>query len=452
MRVWKGFLGLALLTVACSGVVVFGDDTNSNSMGNGNDQLPPADQVEAPPSDQTPPPAAAPTAPTYGPFMQALEGLGIGKSLESWGFNFHGYVEGGYLYDLTVPHDQTASNEAPGDDIYFAGPYKNSLMLNQADVSIERDMVNLPKGDWDFGFDVEAGYGRDFFFTHSNGILDQHNKQALTNNGQGTGNDDQLDLLQAYVQLGIPLGTGLTVEGGKFLSMLGYEKIDPTQNMFYTHSYGFSYGKPYTMTGGLLSYTFSDPSTTTYSSITGGITRGWNQSIYDNNGDVDGVIQFKLHSDSFDLYVNSMIGPEGVLPYGPSDYAHWWWVPETILNWRISDQFTTAFDVLYGDAPATSQWLSIATYFQYAIDPHVALGTRVEYYHDGRGVTTGVGGQDINYFELTIGATLTPVPDSPFLSTLKIRPEIRGDYADHPVFDFSKWNEVTASVDVIYRF
>ena len=73
-------------------------------------------------------------------------------------------------------------------------------------------MVNLPKGDWDFGFNVEAGYGRDDYFTHSNGILDQHNKQAslLINEGGalvpqgGTGNDDQLDLLQANVELGIP--------------------------------------------------------------------------------------------------------------------------------------------------------------------------------------------------------------------------------------------------------
>jgi hypothetical protein len=453
MRVRKGFVGLAVLMLACCGAMALGDDTNSNSMGSGNDQVPPADQVEAPPAEEAPAetPAAAP-APTYGPFMQALEQIGIGKPMESLGFNIHGYVEGGYLYDTTVPNDQTPARSAPGDDIFFAGPYKNAVMLNQADVSIERDMINLPKGDWDFGFDVEAGYGRDFFFTHSNGILDQHNKQAILNNGQGTGNDDQLDLLQAYAQLGIPIGTGLTVEAGKFLTLLGYEKIDPTQNMFYTHSYGFSFGKPFTMTGVLGAYTFSDPASTSYATLTGGISDGWNQSTYNNNGDIDGIVQFKVHTDSFDWTVNSMIGPEGVLPYGPPDYAHWWWVPETILSFKISDQLTIAADILYGDAPGLSQWLSMAAYAQYRFDPHVALGTRLEYYHDGRGVTTGVGGTDINYFEVTMGVSVTPLPDSPYLGTFVIRPEVRYDDADHVAFDFSHMDQFTIAVDMYYRF
>jgi hypothetical protein len=449
MRVWKGFVALAVLMLACSGAVALGDDNNSNSMGTGNDQVPPADQIETPPAEAAPAeaaPAASPTAPTYGPFMQALEQLGIGKPMESLGFNIHGYVEGGYLYDTTVPNDLTPARTAPGDNIFFAGPYKNALMLNQADLTIERDMVNLPKGDWDFGFAVETGYGRDDFFTHSNGILDQHNKQG------GTGNDDQLDLLQANVSLGIPVGTGLTVEAGKFLSLLGYEKIDPTQNMFYTHSYGFSYGKPFTMTGVLGAYTFSDVSSTSYATITGGITRGWNQSTDDNNGDIDGVFQFKVHTDGFDWYINTMVGPEGVLPYGPADYAHWWWVPETILDVRVSDQLTLAFDLLYGDAPALSQWFSAVAYAQYRFDPHVALGTRLEYYHDGRGVTTGVGGTDVNYFEVTMGVTLTPLPDSPYLGTFVIRPEVRYDDADQDAFDFSHQAEFTVAVDMYYRF
>jgi len=460
MRVWKGFVGFAALMLACSatiapgnltlGNIALGDDTNPNSMGagTGNDQLPPADQPEPlPPENPTPAAAPTATAPTYGPLMLALEQIGIGKTMENLGFNIHGYIEGGYLYDTTVPNDVTPARSAPGDDIFFAGPYKNAIMLNQADITIERDMVNLPKGNWDFGFGIETGYGRDDFFTHSNGILDQHNKQG------GTGNDDQLDLLQAYGQVGIPVGTGLTVEAGKFLTLLGYEKIDPTQNMFYTHSYGFSYGKPFTMTGILGAYTFSDESSSTDSStLTGGITRGWNQSTYDNNGDIDGVIQLKNTTGSFDWTINAMVGPEGVLPYGPADHAHWWFVPEAIGVFRVSDQLSIAADLLYGTAPDLTQWFSAAAYAQYKFDPHVSLAGRVEYYHDGRGVTTGVGGSDINYWEVTIGTTITPLPDSPYLGTFAIRPEIRYDDADQRAFDFSKRDELTASLDLYYRF
>jgi hypothetical protein len=419
-------------------------------MGGGNDQIPPGDQVDQPmpeaPAEAPAAPAPAAT-PSYGPFMQALEQIGIGKPMENLGFNIHGYVEGGYLYDLTVPHDITPARSSPGDDILFAGPYKNAFMLNQADVTIERDMVNLPKGDWDFGFVLETGYGRDDFFTHSDGILDQHNKQG------GTGNDDQLDLLQANAQLGIPVGNGITVEAGKFLSMLGYERIDPTQNLFYTHSYGFAYGEPFTMTGILSAYTFADPSSPTNSTtITAGVTRGWNQSTYDNNGDPDGIMQLKTKTGSFDMTLNLLIGPEGVLPYGPSDDTHWWIVPEGIFTIRASDQLSITGDFLYGDAPDLTQWFSAAGYVQFRFDPHVALGTRLEYYHDGRGITTGVGGTDTNYWEITVGPTINPLPDSPWFGTFAIRPEIRYDYADQPVYDFSQRSQLTASVDLYYRF
>jgi hypothetical protein len=147
-----------------------------------------------------------------------------------------------------------------------------------------------------------------------------------------------------------------------------------------------------------------------------------------------------------------MIGPEGVLPYGPADDAHWWIVPDGNFTFRISDQFTLSGDLLYGNAPDLSQWFSAAGYFQYRLDPHVAFGTRLEFYHDGRGVTTGVGGTDINYWELTLGATVNPLPDSPYLGTFALRPEIRYDDADQRVFDFTKRNEVTFSMDVYYRF
>jgi len=452
MRAWKGFVGIAVLILVCGGALAFGDDTNSNSMNNGNDQVPPSDQVEPPPPAPEEPaaaPAAAPTPaqPTYGPLMQLFEQIGIGKPMENLGFNIHGYVEGGYLYDMTVPNDVTPARSAPGDDIFFAGPYKNAVMLNQADIMFERDMVNLPKGDWDFGFGVETGYGRDDYFTHSNGVLDQHNKQG------GTGNDDQLDLLQIYGQLGIPLGTGITVEAGKFLSLLGYEQIDPSQNLFYTHSYGFSYGKPFTMTGILGAYTFFDPSTpTNNTTITAGVTRGWNQTLYDNNDDPDMVIQAKTKTGNFDWTVNLMIGPEGVLPYGPPDDTHWWVVPEAIAVFRITDQLILSGDLLYGDAPDLTNWFSAAGYFQWKLDPHVSLGLRAEFYHDGHGVTTGIGGSDVNYWEITLGTTVVPMPDSPLLSTFEIRPEIRFDDADQPAFDFSKRNEVTAAVDLVYRF
>jgi hypothetical protein len=239
---------------------------------------------------------------------------------------------------------------------------------------------------------------------------------------------------------------------------MGYETIDPTQNSFYTHSYEFSYGKPYTQTGILVEYTFSDPSTSNVVTLTGGISRGWNQTIYDNNGDPDGIFQIRDVTGTLDWTINLLIGPEGVLPYGPADDRDLWVVPEGILSWKASDQFTISGDLLYGDANhqqgggALVQWFSGALYLKYQIIPQLAINSRFEYYHDGGGVTTGVGGNDINYWEGTAGVAITPLPDSPLFQSLTIRPEVRYDYADEAVFDFANFGQLTASMDIYWRF
>jgi len=452
MRVWTWFVGLAILVFAFSGVVALGDDTVTGT----GDQPAPSDQAET----ETPPPAAAPAAEapptTYGALMQSLEAIGIGKPLEDLGFNFSGHVEGGYLYDLSVPDDQTPARTAPGDFIMFAGPYKNSIIFDQADFVAERDMVNLPKGQWDFGFLFEIGYGSDFFYTHSNGILDQHNKQG------GTGDNDQLDILQLYGQLGIPVGNGLTLEAGKFISFLGYEKIDPTQNTFYTHSYLFSYAKPYTQTGAFAKYDFSEIGNPDHFVITGGVSDGWNQSTWDANGSIDGLLQGKFSTSSLDVSGTVLFGPEAANVGLPRNQNSWWIVPEFTVDWKLSDQLMLGLDTIYGDAPSAvvngagilkaAQWFGIAGYAKYQLDPHVALSTRLEFYHDGNGFTTGVGGGDVNYYEATLGTEVTPFPDSPYLDGLCIRPEIRYDWADEAVFDFENFDQETAAIDIYFKF
>ena len=191
------------------------------------------------------------------------------------------------------------------------------------------------------------------------------------------------------------------------------------------------------MTGFLAQYTFSDPSSPDSTTLTAGITRGWNQSTYDNNGEPDGVFQLKSKTGGFGFTANLMIGPEGILAYGPSDNGDWWVVPEIIGTWQLSDQFNLGVDLLYGDATHLTQWFSQAGYIKYQLDPHVAIGTRLEYYHDGRGVTTGVGGNDVNYYETTVGVQVSPLPDSPLFQSLTLRPEVRYDASDQQVFDLA---------------
>ena len=50
----------------------------------------------------------------------------------------------------------------------------------------------------------------------------------------------QFDITQAYIDVNVPMGNGLIIRTGKFVSLMGYETIDPRGNPFYSHSYLFS--------------------------------------------------------------------------------------------------------------------------------------------------------------------------------------------------------------------
>jgi Putative beta-barrel porin-2, OmpL-like. bbp2 len=392
--------------------------------------------------------AAAPSATPRAPLMWGLDQLGLAKPLDSLHINIFGYAEAGYLYDFTVPHNYTESRSSPLDFIYFPGAYKNSFVGDQIDLAIQRT-IDASKGQFDVGFDVEAFYGRDAVYTHSNGILDNGNKHG------DFGPDNDLDLEQAYLDFAIPIGSGLTITAGKFATLMGYETINPTTNALYTHSYEFSYGIPFTQTGVLGAYNI-----TSSLALTAGITRGWNQSTDDNNGAIDflGQLVWTVNS-KLSLTANLSEGPEST-----DDNGDYWTVPEVIAQLQVSDQLKLAADLLYGDSTALNhfQWFGAAGYASYKVNNYATVNLRAEFYHDGRGVTTGpgvfVGGiyaTDINYAEATLGVAITPLPSNQFLSTLTIRPEIRVDTADKPVYDLfndPQYTQLTAAVDVCWKF
>jgi hypothetical protein len=107
------------------------------------------------------------------------------------------------------------------------------------------------------------------------------------------------------MRLGHSGGTGLTIRAGKFVTLLGYETINrrPTRSI---HSIEFGYGIPFTHTGVLGIYSFTDKLTVTF-----GGTRGWEQSLKDNNSSLDALGQVKyVFSDKITGYFNFVTGPE----------------------------------------------------------------------------------------------------------------------------------------------
>jgi hypothetical protein len=378
---------------------------------------------------------AAPAGPPEGAIMWGLDQIGVGKFLEEAHINITGYGEMGYFYDLTVPKNVSPGRSTPPTFVGFPGDYKNHLLLDQLDLAIQRTIADPTK--FDIGFMVEAFYGSDAVYTHSDGILDNANKHGKTTP------DNDLDLEQAYLTVNIPVESGILVTIGKFDTLLGSEVINPTGNALYTHSYEFSYGVPFTQTGILAAYNICSAL-----KVTAGITRGWNQSTDDNNGAIDflGEAAWTINS-AWTATANLSEGPQST-----GDNHDYWTVVEGIVAWQVSDQLKVSADLLYGDANAIAQWYGAAAYASYTLNKFAAINFRGEFYHDGRGFTTGVGGSDTNYFEGTLGVAVTPTPDINLLQSLTIRPEVRVDTADRGVYDGRKFTQLTFGVDAYLKF
>jgi hypothetical protein len=420
----------------------------------------------------TPAPESAPLG-SDSLLMQALGKVGAEKTLNDYGINVYGWVEGGYTYN----HRHNTNNL---DGLILPGPfnheYGNHFMLNQLDLRIER-LVDGKK--WDVGGLVEVMYGSDAAQIHSSGM--GFNGSDPTDNNSP--NDPkavsnlhptwQFDIPQAYIDIGVPVGNGLKIRVGKFYTLLGYEHVEAPANTFYSHSYLFSM-IPFTQTGVLAFYNVTDQL-----SVAGGITRGWNQTLEDGGPELGssdcaidflGQVTYKINNQ-WTATVNLSVGPQNF-----GDTSHYRTAIDPIVTWQATDKLSFAAEGLYvydggrnGDALAGNShaygdnW-GIALYGTYVVNDFVSVSTRLEKAHfstsqlganNGGFGSQGIG-NDTNFYAITLGTTITPFPKDPIGKNLSIRPEVRYDYCEDHVFDNGTGHtfkdQLTFGADVIFKF
>lgn len=445
----------ACVALACTGIVRAG--SNDSNSGDGVVLRPSYLQEaatmpgKAPATEPTSAPAAAPAPPK--PLMAGLDAMGIGKSLEDASITLGGYVDGGY----------SISANGQSRRSFLAGRVfdtkNNSFVLDDADFYVDRP-VDYGKAaanhTIDIGGHVEVAYGWDLGLVHSSGLFDN---PATLGVGRGqyrsrTSPENQFDVLQAYVDFALPVGTGLRIRAGKFVTLLGYEVINPTANPFYSHSYMFGFAIPFTHTGVLGEYKLNDDLV-----LDAGITRGWNQSSKDNNGSPDflgGLTYAPQESDALKKWkfiVNLSEGPQGT-----HDNHDWWSVVDTQAIYTASDTLTLALNADYGDAPhapgivGAAQWYGVAAYADLVLNKYLTPNLRLEYYGDSTGFTLGVPGRQ-NLYAATLNVAIKPLPDDAIGSNLVIRPEVRYDYSNKNFFKgATKHDQLTFGVDAYFTF
>lgn len=422
-----------------------------------------------------PVPAVAPVAaPTYTPLMQGLSHIPVGGTnmadqMTKLGLTLTGYVEGGYTVNLDH-HSSTTATAGPytyhtpiNAGRSFTQQARNNFLLNQADLNLTRAIDFTSRAfrnrGWDIGGTVEVNYGTDAALIHSTGLNFYHGGNYPATDPSHP--YDQFDLEQAYVDIAFPIGdkSALRFRLGKFVTLLGYETINPTTNPFYSHTYLFSYAIPFTNTGALANFYLNDKW-----QFWAGVVRGWNQTFKQNNTAESymGSIQYTPNSQT-SVSLNAISGP-----INNRDNAHWTTVIDLVAS-VTPDMFdkkaTFGFNGDYGYNGAgagytgptgvqgiASHWYGTALYASYVVNKFATLNARGEWYYDGNSDFVG-GGPRTDYYSGTVGVNITPMPDSTMGKYLHIRPEIRYDYATKRAFiNGTNHQQWTAGADVYYTF
>jgi hypothetical protein len=419
----------AALVLACSGLAWGGDELRLDA--------PPAllaDKAAPAPSGAA---VAAPTPPSdRRPLMRLLDQAGVGKTLDQWGLAIYGHADAGYTYNFDDPSSEL--NPFRIFDFEHDDPTFNQLDLTVERAVSYRDAAKRDK--WDVGFRMEWLYGADASIIHSNGLFDWYDGIRSPEN--------QWDLFQAYVDVVVPLGTGLRVRFGKFANFVGYESVNPTTGGivdFYSRSLTF-FNYPFTHTGILFTYDIAHNVT-----LTAGISRGDNQSTEDNNDSIAflGSINWVIN-DQWALYVSNSTGPEKT--DNNSDYRV---TLDGTLFFIPTKQFTSAFNAYYvweqdsGDNGDDAQLIALSLLAAYDLNRYITLKGRAEWIHDDDGFRLGAGVSDI--YELTVGLTIHPFPNDPWGRNIKVRPEIRWDHSPDEAFNGDD-DQVTGGIDVVVTF
>lgn len=448
----KGLAAVALSALlACGGMVRAADTTSTSDVSSANVSLATSNQPvmlqdQAGTAAVPAPTATAPPQPPT-PLMAVLEKAGIGKTLEDWNMKVTGYVEGSWTFD---------ANHPPGGLI--AGRVfdvqEQSIILDQLDLAVVKS-VDATQKKFDIGFNIEQVYGTDADFFHDNGLTTYSPSKI----GLARHPKDQYDLEQAYLTFAVPVGNGLTLTAGKFVTLLGNEVINPSGNPFYSHS--FMFGEiAFAQTGLLGAYSWTDSLSTTV-----GFTRGWDQALKDINGSLDLLGQVVYKSGNWNFIVNVSSGNQE--PTG-SGLDGWRTVIDPIISYQYSDNLKLSSELMYAwepqvDAGGTAQWYGAALYAGYKLSDMFTLNARGEWLDSPDGflpTAIGFSAGPNQFYELTLGVSITPFPNGwgevvsgNYTSGLVIRPEVRCDYADHGTWTGDNTHDqLTAAIEAYYAF
>jgi hypothetical protein len=276
--------------------------------------------------------------------------------------NFFRNTEIGGLVDAYWLYN---SNKVPPSYQAFDTLY-NSFDVAMAEVWVAKS----PTADSRIGYKVRT------FFGNAADIV-------ASASGQFLKESPYKNIGEAYGSYLAPVGKGLQIDVGKFVTTAGAEVIERKDDWNYSGSLLFTLAIPFYHSGVRLTYSPNDKVT-----LIGGVVNGWND-VNDNNTakSVLGSVIYKP-TGSVTITENYIGGPEQ-----PNDNDDWRTLSDTVVSYTVNPQvslmanYDWAHDTVGG---VSTTWQGVAGYLKYQANKYVAVIPRIEYYNDANGFTTGV--------------------------------------------------------------
>ena len=275
---------------------------------------------------------------------------------------FSGFVDAYYGENFNNPASRVAGNR-------FFDAANNQFGLNMIEMIVDKppDPSNSRTG-----YHIALGFGQAM--------------NAVNGADPGGLGFDQY-LKEAYFSYLAPVGKGLQIDVGKFVTPMGNEVIESKDNWNYSRGLLFYYAIPYFHYGMRAKYTFNDKY-----SLTGYFVNGWNDVIENNTGKTYGMSFGWNPNKKVSITQNYMAGPES------ANLNHdWRQLSDTTVAVATSSKTAIAVNYDYGRGDHMTgvvppvYWTGIAGYFRYAPSDKYNFATRYEYYDDHYGFTTGAG-------------------------------------------------------------
>ncbi|SEG15585.1 porin [Nitrosomonas ureae] len=305
-----------------------------------------------------------------------------------------GWIHGG----ATLNPSQGGGYNGP---VVFADQ-ANRFQLNQFNLFLQRPVISETRR-WDFGGRFDFLFGTDAIFTQAFGVpaFDVNSGEPLNRNNWdlnlccSSTRTYGIALPQAYLEVHVPIGkNGINLKAGHFYSPTGFETIPAPDNFFYTRTYSFNAGEPFTHTGLQANYIVNNNWSISGSAVTGSATGGWDGGWDRQLGNWGGVAGITWTSDNQATSLN-VTGTYGETSTRSNEA---WGMYNIVFQHKINPKTLLVLhhvhgyangvllnNLKYANVEKDAEWIGFVTHLYYDLTENLSVGARGEWFRDRDG-------------------------------------------------------------------